>query len=82
MLKFKLKEKFVCIKDFSGKNFSMQKDTVFKLGEACFESSKSMLDIYGDDHEINMNEETLKEASKYFVPLAVYREKRIDEILF
>jgi hypothetical protein len=34
---FKLKDKFVCIKDYSFEEFSMQKNTIFKLGEGCYE---------------------------------------------
>jgi len=81
---FKLKDKFVCIKDYSFEEFSMQKNTIFKLGEACYESNyynKNMLEIYGDDYEITFGEEELEKISEHFVPLAIYRDKRIDEIL-
>ena len=80
---FKLKDKFVCIKDYSFEEFSMQKNTIFKLGEGCYEGNydKTMLEIYGDDYEINFTEEELEKISEHFVPLAVYRDKRINEIL-
>lgn len=40
-----------------------------------------MLEIYGDDYEITFGEEELEKISEHFVPLAIYRDKRIDEIL-
>jgi hypothetical protein len=85
-MKYKLKTKFVCIKSFKNEYVAFEKGNIHKIGEMMLEgvhtNYTSYLERYGGEYEMVFSEEQMKVILEYFMPLAEYRDKRIEEILF
>lgn len=79
-MKFKLGDKFVCIKHYKNENIELKKDTVFKIGEYCTQNNSNMLELFGEEYVIDIPDEIFEEFSKCIIPLSLYRQQRIDEI--
>lgn len=79
-MKFKLGEKFVCIKYYKNEDIELEKDTVFKLGEYCLQGNSNMLELFGEEYVIDIPDEMFEQISQCMIPLSLYRQQRIDEI--
>jgi hypothetical protein len=84
-MKYKLKTKFVCIKSFKNEYVAFVEGNIHKIGEMMLEgvhnNYTNYIDRYGDEFEMVFSEQNMKDILEYFMPLAEYRDKRIDEII-
>ena len=81
--KIKLKEKVVALIDYADDHIIVKKNDVFCLGQICRLDghAESLLERYGEEYEIEFTPEELQQIYKYVMPLSIYRDKMIDEIL-
>jgi hypothetical protein len=81
--KLKLKEKVVALVDYADDYIIVKKNDVFCLGEICYIDGKreTLLEIYGEEYEIEFTPEELEQIYKYVTPLSLWRDNMIDEIL-